>query len=45
MKGVVLHDLNLLYDMQYILETSCYPREDKLLKQLREATVKKYEWR
>ncbi|KAL6190577.1 hypothetical protein ACLB2K_036971 [Fragaria x ananassa] len=30
--------------LKYILETSCYPREHEQLKQLREATVKKYEW-
>ncbi|XP_061992953.1 flavonoid 3',5'-methyltransferase-like [Rosa rugosa] len=29
--------------LKYILETSCYPREHEQLKQLREATVKKYE--
>ncbi|PRQ21171.1 putative flavonoid 3',5'-methyltransferase [Rosa chinensis] len=30
--------------MQYILETSCYPREHELLKQLREATFDKYQF-
>ncbi|PRQ39919.1 putative flavonoid 3',5'-methyltransferase [Rosa chinensis] len=30
--------------MQYILETSCYPREHELLKQLREATFEKYQF-
>ncbi|XP_050378689.1 flavonoid 3',5'-methyltransferase-like isoform X2 [Argentina anserina] len=31
--------------LKYILETSCYPRENELLKQLREATVEKYPFR
>ncbi|XP_040368219.1 flavonoid 3',5'-methyltransferase isoform X2 [Rosa chinensis] len=30
--------------LKYILETSCYPREHELLKQLREATVEKYQY-
>ncbi|XAR64401.1 Caffeoyl-CoA O-methyltransferase [Bertholletia excelsa] len=29
---------------EYILETSSYPREDPLLKELREATFNKYKW-
>ncbi|XP_021813123.1 flavonoid 3',5'-methyltransferase-like [Prunus avium] len=31
--------------LKYILETSCYPREHEQLKQLREATVEKYQFR
>ncbi|KAM1400948.1 hypothetical protein ACFX2F_028156 [Malus domestica] len=30
--------------LKYILETSCYPREHEQLKQLREATVEKYQF-
>ncbi|KAL6180103.1 hypothetical protein ACLB2K_045981 [Fragaria x ananassa] len=30
--------------LKYILETSCFPREHELLKQLREATVEKYQF-
>ncbi|CAB4299660.1 unnamed protein product [Prunus armeniaca] len=31
--------------LKYILETSCYPKEHEQLKQLREATVEKYQFR
>ncbi|XP_061994617.1 flavonoid 3',5'-methyltransferase-like isoform X1 [Rosa rugosa] len=30
--------------LKYILETSCYPREHEQLKQLREATIEKYQF-
>nr|XP_011457473.1 PREDICTED: flavonoid 3',5'-methyltransferase-like isoform X2 [Fragaria vesca subsp. vesca] len=30
--------------LKYILETSCYPREHELLKQLRDATLEKYQF-
>jgi len=40
-----LYECGALLMLQYILETNAYPREHEQLKELREATVQKYQIR